>query len=95
VLKDVPSVVEQGFPNLVVEDWVGFAVRNGTPDKIVTRLNEALNRVLAREKVREALARIGAEAVGGSPAEFGTFSKAEITRWAKVVKDSGIKIRQK
>src|SRR5262245_37949103 len=44
-LKEVPTVVEQGFPNLVVEDWVGFALKSGTPDETVKAWNAALNRV--------------------------------------------------
>src|SRR5262245_3641678 len=47
VLKDVPTVVEEGFPELVIQDWVGLVVKSGTPDAIVTRLNEATNKALA------------------------------------------------
>jgi tripartite-type tricarboxylate transporter receptor subunit TctC len=93
-LKDIPTVVEQGFPDLVVEDWVGFAVKRGTPGEIISRLNEAFNKTLASTKVRDALTKIGAEPVGGSPAEFGQFAKAEIARWGKVVKDTGIRMPQ-
>jgi len=93
-LKDVPTIVEQGFPDLVVEDWVGFAVKSGTPNHIVTRLNEAINRALAKPKVRDALAKLGAEPAGGSPSEFGNLVKAQVTHWGKVVKASGIKIPQ-
>src|SRR5882757_5798448 len=51
-LADVPTIVEQGFPNLVVEDWVGFAVKSGTPDEAVTALNAAINKALSKPKVR-------------------------------------------
>jgi tripartite-type tricarboxylate transporter receptor subunit TctC len=93
-LKDVPTVVEQGFPNLVVPDWAGFTVKSGTPDEIVARLNMAMNNSLAKDKVREALAKIGAEPVGGTPAEFGKLLKTEIARWSKVVKDAGLKLQK-
>src|SRR5262245_7314286 len=43
-LQDVPTVVEQGFPNLIAEDWVGFTVKSGTPNDIIIKLNEAMNR---------------------------------------------------
>lgn len=95
-LRDVPTVVEQGFPGLVVpgEDWVGFAVRSGTPNDIVRRLNEAMNNALTKHKVREAFAHVGAEPVGGSQTEFGEFIKSQLVYWAKVVKESGIKMPQ-
>ena len=85
-LRDVPTIIEQGFPKLVVEDWVGFAVKNGTGSDIVTRLNQAINTALAKPKVREALAKVGAEPAGGTPADFRTLLELQIMHWGKVVK---------
>jgi Tripartite tricarboxylate transporter family receptor len=68
VLPEVPTIVEQGFPDLVVEDWVSFAVKNGTPGEIVMRLNPAINDALAKPQVREAFAKLGADSAGGTPA---------------------------
>jgi tripartite-type tricarboxylate transporter receptor subunit TctC len=93
-LKDVPSIVEAGFANLVVEDWVGFAVKRGTPDDAVARLNAAVNKALAKPKVREAFARVGAEPAGGTAAAYGDLVKSQVAHWAKVIKDSGIKMPQ-
>jgi tripartite-type tricarboxylate transporter receptor subunit TctC len=93
-LKDVPTVVEEGFPEIVIEHWDGLAVKRGTPDAIVTRLNEAVNKALAKPAVREALTKTAAEPAGGSPAEFGALIKSQIAHWGKVVKDAGIKIRE-
>jgi tripartite-type tricarboxylate transporter receptor subunit TctC len=78
----------------VVEDWVGFAVKSGTPVDVVTRLNEAINKTLTRQKVREAFAKLGAEPAGGAPAEFGTLVKSQVAHWKKVVAESGIKMPQ-
>src|SRR5262249_15196230 len=86
-LPDVPTVVEQGFPNLVVEDWVGFAVKTGTPNGIITTLNEAVNKALAMPKVREALVKLGAEPAGGPPWDFGKLLRAQIAQWKLVVKE--------
>lgn len=93
-MKDVPTIVEQGFPDLVVEDWVGLSVKSGTPSDVVMRLNTAINKSLAKPKVREALGKLGAEAAGGTPAEYGALVKGQVARWGKVVKDSGIKLPQ-
>jgi tripartite-type tricarboxylate transporter receptor subunit TctC len=93
-LADVPTVVEQGFPNLMVEDWVGFAVKSGTPNDVISRLNEALNKALSKPKIREAFARVGAEPAGGTPLAYGELIRSQVVHWAKVVKDSGIKMGQ-
>jgi tripartite-type tricarboxylate transporter receptor subunit TctC len=93
-LKDVPSVPEAGFPGLIVQDWMGFQVKGGTPEQVVARLNEAINKALAKQNVREAFAKIAAEPAGGSAAEFGAHIKAQVAYWDKVVKDAGIKIQQ-
>jgi tripartite-type tricarboxylate transporter receptor subunit TctC len=92
ILEDVPTIVEQGFPELVVEDWVGFAVKTGTPDDIVIRLNAAINRALAKPSVREAFAKLGAEPAGGTAVAYGELVNAQLVRWAKVVNDSGMKM---
>jgi len=93
-LKDVPSVAEEGFPQLVIQEWVGLVVKSGTPDPIIARLNEATNKALAKPSVREALQKIAAEPVGGSPGEFSVHVNSQIAYWGKVVRDSGIKIRE-
>ena len=93
-IKDVPTVVEQGFPNLVLEDYVGYAVKSGTPKDIVARFNEAMNRALRRPKVRDAFATLGATPAGGTPAEFGKLIQTQIAYWSSIVTESGIKMPQ-
>jgi len=93
-LKDVPTIVEQGFSELVVEDWIGFAVRGGAPTEIVARLNEAMNKALTQHGVREALARSGYEAAGGTAAEYGSLIRSQLAHWGTVITDSGIKMPQ-
>jgi len=91
-LKDIPTVVEEGFPELVIADWIGFVVKKGTPDDVINTLNLAVNRALAKASVREAFAKIAAEPAGGTPGEFGAHIKSQIAHWGKVVKDAGIKM---
>jgi tripartite-type tricarboxylate transporter receptor subunit TctC len=93
-LKDVPSVVDAGFPELVTADWIGFAAKRGTPAEITSQLNAAINKVLAAPKIRDSLEKIGAFPVGGTPAEFGRDIGSDISRWEKIVRDADIKLPQ-
>lgn len=77
-----------------MEDWVGFAVKSGTPNDVIGRLNEAINKALSKPKVREAFTLVGAEPAGGTPKAYGELIKSQVAHWAKVVKDSGIKMGQ-
>ena len=93
-MKNVPTIVEQGFPNLVVEDWVGFTVKKGTPPEIVSALNKAINVALQKPEIRASLAKVGAEPAGGTPEEYGALLNSQLAHWAKVVKESGMKMQQ-
>jgi tripartite-type tricarboxylate transporter receptor subunit TctC len=93
-LPNVPTVVEQGFPGLVVEDYVGFAVRSGTPETVVRRLNEAVNQVLREPKVRDAFEKLGAAPAGGSQTDFNDFIRSQVAHWSRVIRESGIKLPQ-
>jgi tripartite-type tricarboxylate transporter receptor subunit TctC len=91
-LKDVPTIVEAGYPKFAAEDWLGFTAKAGTPPAVIARLNGAMNKALKTEKVRESLAKLGVDVGGGTPEEFGDRVHAETVRWTKVIKDAGIKI---
>jgi tripartite-type tricarboxylate transporter receptor subunit TctC len=94
ILKDIPTIVEEGFPNLVVDDWVGFSVKSGTSNDVITRLNGAINKALGAPRLRDTFAKLGAEPVGGTPAEYGNLVKSQVAYWGKIVKDSGLKMQQ-
>src|SRR5262249_35431122 len=95
-IRDVATTDEQGFSDLTIpgEDWVGFAVKRGTPDEFIPRLNAAENNALAKQKLREVLATLGAEPAGGTSAEFGDLVVSQLAYWRNVVKEAGIKIAQ-
>jgi tripartite-type tricarboxylate transporter receptor subunit TctC len=93
-LKDVPTVGEAGFPNLVAEDFVGFAVRAGAPEESVRRLNAAVNHALANPAVREKFVNLGYEAAGGTPDELGRLIASQAAYWGRIVKESGITLPQ-
>jgi tripartite-type tricarboxylate transporter receptor subunit TctC len=91
-LKDAPTVVEQGYPNLVMEDWTGFVVKNGAPIDAIERLGVAVNKAITTQKVRDAFARLGYDPAGGSPDELRDLIASQVAYWGKVVKDAGIKM---
>jgi tripartite-type tricarboxylate transporter receptor subunit TctC len=93
ILPDVPAIVEAGYPSLVVEDWTGFAVKHDTPKDRIVRLNAAINKALEKPSVREALSKIGAEPVGGSPEQFGRLIGDQVAHWHKVIADAGLKVQ--
>ena len=93
-LKDVPTVVEQGFPDLVVEDYVGFAVKSGTPGDAIVSLNKAINKALQKPKVVETFTKLGATPAGGTAEAFGALIKEQVVHWGKIVRESGIKMSQ-
>jgi len=93
-LNDVPTVVEAGFPDLIIQDWFGTLVKTGTPTEAVARLNGAINMAMTKPRVREALEKMAAMPAGGTQDEFGQFLRAELAHWSKVVKESGIRMSQ-
>jgi tripartite-type tricarboxylate transporter receptor subunit TctC len=90
-LPDLPAVAE-ALPGFEVVGWYGVMGPANMPAPIVTRLHDELVRALQLPDVRERLAADGAEAVGSSPEEFRQFLHADMTKWQKVVKESGAKL---
>jgi tripartite-type tricarboxylate transporter receptor subunit TctC len=90
-LNDVPTIAEEGFPDLAVEDWVGFVVKSGAPPLAAARLNDAMNRVIATQGVQDAFAKVGYEARGGTSGEFGDFIESQLRHWRAVVDEAGLR----
>jgi tripartite-type tricarboxylate transporter receptor subunit TctC len=92
VLPDVPVVADAGVPGYDATIWLGIMAPAGTPKAIVEVLNGEINKVLARQDVKEAWAKQGAEPMIMSPAEFDKYVRDDIEKWAHVVRISGAKI---
>ena len=89
---NVPTMVEAGFPNFEATTWYGLAGPGKLPAAMVQRMNEDINKVLLMPDVIEKLAQFGAEDGGGSAQRFADFIRTEQVKWAKVVKDSNVKL---
>jgi len=92
LLPELPTLDEAGLKGYQIVGWNGLFVPAGTPQPIVNRLNAEVVKALALPDVKDRLATLGADAVGDTPQHFAVFIKAEIPKWAKVVKDAGLKI---
>ena len=89
---DLPTVAESGYPGYEVTNWHGLVGPKGLPRDIVERLNREIGEVVKGEEMKKNLAADGLEPAGGSPARFGEILKNEMVRWAKVVRQAGIKV---
>ena len=81
VFPDVPTLAEQGLPDVPVRFWWGLVGPAGLPPTIVARLNAEVAAILAEDPVRAVFASWGIEATGGSPESFGTRIAEESARW--------------
>lgn len=93
-LPNVPTMSESGLPGYEATSWFGAVVRAGTPPAIVERLSAATLKVMQDPKVIAQLQKIGLDPYPQNSRDFDAFYRAEITRWAQVVKDSGFKIEE-
>jgi tripartite-type tricarboxylate transporter receptor subunit TctC len=89
---ELPTVAESGLAGYEATLWYGLFARAGTPREIVSRLSKEVIAILELSDVRESLKNQGAEPGGMTPAEFAAYQKAEIEKWARVVKASGTQI---
>jgi tripartite-type tricarboxylate transporter receptor subunit TctC len=90
-LPDLPTISEAGVPGYEVTNWWGIVVPAGTPRPIIDRLHHDLTAVVASTETMKRFEAEGAEPLSMSPDEFGRFIAAETVKWARVVKDAGIR----
>ena len=90
-LPDVPTISEAGVPGFEVLSWYGLLAPAGTPAEIIARLNQDVTRGLNEADSTERIRAIGAEPMKSTPADFGTFLKKEIAKWAKVIRTANVR----
>jgi tripartite-type tricarboxylate transporter receptor subunit TctC len=88
---DVPTIAEAGVPGFEVLNWYGIALPGGAPQAVIQKLNQDLRTALATPAMNESFFSQGLEVAGGTSTEFGAFIKAEIVKYAKVVKAANIR----
>jgi len=89
--QEVPTISEAGLPGVDGIVWNGFFVPAGTPKQNIQTLNRELLKTFNAPDVREQIAAIGAEVVGGRPEDYAAFIRVESAKWTKVIRDVGIK----
>jgi len=91
-LPDVPTLVESGYPDFVIDAWTGVVTPAGTPQPIIDQLNAAVNDALKSQAVQANLAKFSAIAKPGTPEDFKAFLAEQTQRWAAIVKLAGARI---
>ncbi|MES2399573.1 MAG: tripartite tricarboxylate transporter substrate binding protein [Pseudomonadota bacterium] len=92
LLPDVPSVTEFGYKDFDDYTWVGFFMPAGTPQALVDRINTEINKAMELPDSKEKFVSLGMESTRNTSAEFGSFLKDEVGKWASVVKVTGAKV---
>lgn len=86
-LPDVPTVAESGLPGYAMTTWYGLVAPTGVPRDINTKLNAEINRILKLPDIRERFATLGADPVGGTAEQFGSYIKSEVAKFTKLAKE--------
>ncbi len=91
-IPELPTVAEAGVPGFAFDSWNGVHVPARTPAVLVAKLNAALVNAIGQQDVHARMFDLGLEPAGTTAEEFGAFVKADIARWAKVIRDAGVRV---
>ena len=89
-LPDLPTMLESGFPGFVSTSWTGLLAPAKTPHEVIAKLNAQINEGVTSPDLKAALARLNNEPLGGTPQDFTNQIKADIAKWAPIVKALGL-----
>ncbi len=89
---EIPTMNESALRGYEITSWFGVVAPTGTPQAAVTRLHGELTKVMQSGDIREKLAVLGSEAIGGGSADFATHLRAEQEKWGRLIKQAGIRL---
>ena len=89
-MPSVPTVAET-VPGFEVSPWYGFFVPAGTPAAVIAKISADAQKVIASDEVQQALRKRGLDPATNTPAEFAAFVRSDLAKWARIVKDAGVK----
>jgi tripartite-type tricarboxylate transporter receptor subunit TctC len=89
-MPDLPTIAESALPGYDFASWYGLMVPTGTAAQVIAKLHVETVKALKLPDLRQRLASEGCEAVGSTPEQLAAYLKLEMTRWAKIVKASGM-----
>jgi len=93
LMPDVPTMAELGSPDLEADIVTGLVVPAGTPGELIETLHRAIVAIMAVPEFKERLAALGFEAVANTPVQFAAWIRAEVDKWAKVIRDANITLQ--
>lgn len=89
-MPTIPTATESGLPGYETFAWYGMYAPAGTPKEVVLKIQKEVARISALPEVRERLVQLGAEPAATTPEEFASFTRSEISKYARLIKDAGI-----
>jgi tripartite-type tricarboxylate transporter receptor subunit TctC len=92
MLPDIPTASEAGYPTFEATNVTGLLAPAGTPREVIDKLNAATLKVIATPAMRERLAQMGAEPIGGAPDRFGAYIQEDFAKWTRIVKEANVKV---
>ena len=90
-LPEVATVAESGYAGFFVDNMYGVVTRRATPRVVIEQLHVAIARIIQMPEIRERLTTQGYDPLGNTPAQFADYLRAELDKWAQVVKETGLR----
>jgi tripartite-type tricarboxylate transporter receptor subunit TctC len=90
--SEVQTLVEQGFPDVLIQGWTGLVAPSATPVSIVNEIQRAVQQILLDNSIKQSISQLGFETVRSSSNEFRQFMKMESIKWGSLIVQSGLKL---
>jgi tripartite-type tricarboxylate transporter receptor subunit TctC len=94
IIPELPTLAESGFPGFEAISWFGLLAPAGTAAPVIAKVHDEIAKIAAQADMQERLAQLGLAAAVNSPDEFAAIIKADIAKWARVIKDANIKVSE-